>query len=48
MKNGLQFKKEFIKGFNNFASSKEKIAELRFTELDPGKSYDIYLMMSSE
>ncbi len=48
MKTGMQFKKEFIKGFSSFASSSEKIAELRFTELDPGKKYDIYLVMSSE
>ena len=38
----------FVKGFGSIAPTDEKIAEIRFTELDPETKYEGYVIMSSE
>jgi len=48
MKNGQSLQKTYVKGFGSIAPSDERIAEIRFTELDPETKYDLYVIMSSE
>ena len=48
MKKGMSLQKIFVKGFGSIAPTEERIAEIRFTELDPETKYEMYVIMSSE